>query len=82
MVRRGNINVNVEVAKIALPLQKPDLLKLTACLDELFTIATLHNRISEMEKIEMEQISLLPLNFVESKKKTLPRKRKPSLGSL
>jgi hypothetical protein len=78
MIQRNDMNIKVEVAKVTMSMLKPDILNIISSLDQLYTVAKLHDRTSRIDKTIVSNIPILPFEFVEIKKQSLPRKSKPS----
>ena len=70
-----------EIATITLPKTKNDIMSMVSALDDLFKIAVYHRTISKAPMTHA-QLPTLPFEFVQGKRKSLPIKRRPSLGSI
>jgi hypothetical protein len=66
-----------ELATVTIPKTKNDIMSMISALDDLFKIAVYHRTISTNA-----QLPTLPFEFVQGKRKSLPIKRRPSLGSI
>ncbi|ORX48859.1 hypothetical protein DM01DRAFT_1338504 [Hesseltinella vesiculosa] len=70
-----------EITTVTIPKTKNDIMSLICALDDLFKIATYHRTISKASEANT-QLATLPFAFVQGKRKSLPVKRRPSLGSI
>ncbi|KAL0089240.1 hypothetical protein F4703DRAFT_1710170, partial [Phycomyces blakesleeanus] len=77
----SDICVFLEASTIVIPKWKKDVVNIVSYLDDIFSIINLHKRIAQITT-DYITLSILPFDFFQSKSKTLPRKRTPSLGSL
>jgi hypothetical protein len=71
----------VELVTINIPKTKNEIMSVMGILDELHKIAVYHRTIVKSQSLNAKH-STLPFEFVQGTKKTLPLKRKPSLGSI
>ncbi|KAI8384256.1 uncharacterized protein BYT42DRAFT_611974 [Radiomyces spectabilis] len=77
----SSIYAFVELATITIPKTKNDIMSVTSILDDLYKIAVYHRTIVKSPTPNTKHPTL-PFEFVQGTRKTLPAKRKPSLGSI
>ncbi|CEJ01255.1 hypothetical protein RMCBS344292_15289 [Rhizopus microsporus] len=70
-----------ELATVTIPKTKNDIMSMISALDDLFKIAVCYRTISKAP-MKNAQLPMLPFEFVQGKRKSLPIKRRPSLGSI
>jgi hypothetical protein len=71
-----------EAASITIPLNKPDVLNIMICLDKLYSIVMLYDHVATQEETDVPNIPILPMEYVEGSKKSLPKSKKPSWDSI
>lgn len=77
----SSIYAFVELAAITIPKTKNSNMLMTSILDDLYKIATYHRTLVKSQILNTKHPTL-PFEFVQGTRKTLPAKRKPSLGSI
>ncbi|KAI7870059.1 hypothetical protein BDF14DRAFT_1951004 [Spinellus fusiger] len=78
---RSSIFTFVELVTINIPKTKNEIMSVMGILDELHKIAAYHRTIVKSLSLNGKHPTL-PFEFVQGTRKTLPVKRKPSLGSI
>ncbi|CEI96186.1 hypothetical protein RMCBS344292_10352 [Rhizopus microsporus] len=81
MTLRGGFFIKMEVASIEIPTAKRDIVSISSYLDELFTIICLHKTVNKTDNV-VPQTPTLPFVYLQTERRTLSTKRKPSLGSI
>lgn len=77
----SSIYAFVELAAITIPKTKNSIMLMSSILDDLYKIATYHRTLVKSQ-IPNTKHRTLPFKFMQDTRKTLPAKRKPSLGSI
>jgi hypothetical protein len=71
----------LEIATISIPKNKATIMTLMGYMDEIYKVACYHHTLNKSHK-NNSKLPTLPFEFIQGKKKTLPMKRRPSLGAL
>ncbi|KAI8377762.1 uncharacterized protein BYT42DRAFT_497480 [Radiomyces spectabilis] len=82
MTRYAEFYAMIEVATIEIPTTKRNITTIISYLDELLAITCLHSTVKKNHEDLNQPSPILPFIYLQAERKTLERKRKPSIGAI
>ncbi|KAG0757004.1 hypothetical protein G6F57_002552 [Rhizopus arrhizus] len=82
MLPRADFFIFLEVTSIKIPLVKRDIVSIITHLDDMLSLVCLHELVENTNELASSYPPILPYVYVQNERKSLPKKRKPSLTSI